>query len=201
MKQNTYATLVGDLVASRASIDRGAVHRRFADAIDEINSELTPVLPLSIQVGDEFQGRFATRGAALTAVLRLRLRRAPEVECRYGVGWGPLSVLDPGTGVEDGPGWWLARDAIDAVHASRHRRTAYRGPDQELIEAVLLGRDALLDGLDERSLTILRGLLAGTPQRQLAEELGVSASAISQRVRHDDLAVLVAQDALLREVT
>lgn len=200
MKQNAYATVLGDLVASRTRSDRAALHGRFAAALEQINADLEPVVPLRIQVGDEFQGRFATRGAALGAVLRLRLLLAPDVECRYGVGWGPLTVLDRRTGVEDGPGWWLARDAIDAVHASRERRTAYRGPDQELIEAVLLGRDALLARLDARSVRILQGLLDGVSQRDLAEELGVSASAISQRVRHDDLAALAAQDALLREV-
>jgi hypothetical protein len=200
VKQKAYATVVGDLVASRTRSDRAALHERFSAALDRINADLRPVVPMRIQAGDEFQGRFARRGEALAAVLRLRLTLAPEVECRYGVGWGPLSVLDESTGVEDGPGWWLARDAIDAVHASRHRRTAYRGPDQELIEAVLLGRDALLARLDARSVRILQGLLDGVPQRDLAEELGVSASAISQRVRHDDLAALAAQDALLREV-
>ena len=200
MKHKAYATVVGDLVSSRTREDRAGLHTRFAAAIEEVNAERAPVLPLRIQAGDEFQGRFATRGEALSAVLRLRLLLAPDVECRYGVGWGPLSVLDERTGVEDGPGWWLARDAIDAVHASRERRTAYRGPDQELLEAVLLGRDALLARLDARSVRILQGLLAGRTQRELAEELGVSASAISQRVRHDDLAALVAQDALLREV-
>ena len=200
MKQNAYATVLGDLVASRTRSDRAALHGRFAAALEQINADLEPVVPLRIQVGDEFQGRFATRGAAFGAVLRLRLLLAPDVECRYGVGWGPLTVLDRRTGVEDGPGWWLARDAIDAVHASRERRTAYRGPDQELIEAVLLGRDALLARLDARSVRILQGLLDGVSQRDLAEELGVSASAISQRVRHDDLAALAAQDALLREV-
>ena len=200
MKQRTYATVVGDLVASRSRGDRAELHTRFAAALDHVNATEAPVVPLRIQAGDEFQGRFATRGHALGAVLRLRLWLAPDVECRYGVGWGPLTVLDRRTGVEDGPGWWLARDAIDAVHASRTRRTAYRGPDQELIEAVLLGRDALLARLDARSVRILQGLLEGISQRDLAEELGVSASAISQRVRHDELAALAAQDALLREV-
>ncbi len=200
MKQKSYATLVGDVISSRTRVDRVGLHQRFAAAVTRVNDELSPSIPLRIQAGDEFQGRFATRGEALTAVLRLRLALAPDVECRYGVGWGPLSVLDEATGIEDGPGWWLARDAIDAVHASRGRRTAYRGPDQELIEAVLLGRDALLSRLGARSAQILEGLLEGRTQRELADELGVSPSAVSQRVRHDDLATLVAQDALLREV-
>lgn len=201
MKPTTCATVVGDLVSSRTREDRAALHERFAAAVAQVNLDLAPLSPLRIQVGDEFQGRFATRGEALTAVLRLRLRLAPEVECRYGVGWGPVTVLDEATGVEDGPGWWLARDAIDDVHASRDRRTAYRGPDQDLVEAALLARDALLARLDARSLRILQGLLDGLSQRDLAEELGVSPSAVSQRVRHDDLAALVAQDALLRGVT
>jgi predicted transcriptional regulator len=41
---------------------------------------------------------------------------------------------------------------------------------------------------------VLRGLLAGSTQRELADELGITASAVSQRVRADGLAALVAAD-------
>ncbi len=51
--------------------------------------------------------------------------------------------------------------------------------------------------LDDRGLSVLRGLLAGRTQREVAASLGVSTSAVSQRVRHDGLGVLLAADELM----
>jgi DNA-binding NarL/FixJ family response regulator len=74
------------------------------------------------------------------------------------------------------------------------------GPDPAAVNAALLLRDEMLGGLSERSLGVLRGLLSGRTQREIAEKLDVSASAVSQRVRHDGLAALVASERLLGEI-
>lgn len=89
------------------------------------------VEPLRITLGDEFQGRFATVGAALAATLRLRLAMARAGDIRFGVGWGDTTVLDA-DGTQDGPAWWAARAAIEwvaaaqQVSATERVRTAYR---------------------------------------------------------------------------
>ena len=89
---------------------------------------------------------------------------------------------------------------------SRLRRTVYRraegigGPDPATLEAMLILRDQLVGDLSERSFLVLRGLLAGTTQRDLAHDLGITASAVSQRVRADGLAALVAADRALAVV-
>ncbi|MGV0804036.1 SatD family protein, partial [Mycolicibacterium elephantis] len=62
-------------------------------------------------VGDEFQGSYRTVGAAIEAALAIRLAVAPEIDVRFGIGWGAVTVLDAGTGIQDGPGWWTAREA------------------------------------------------------------------------------------------
>ena len=115
-----------------------------------------------------------------------------------------MTVLDAADGLEDGPGWWAARDAIEEVTreasraATRRLRTAYRpapdagGPDPTAVNAALLGRDELVGRLSERSLSVLRGLLSGRTQREIADAEGVSPSAVSQRVRHDGVGVIVA---------
>ncbi len=205
------ATLIGDLVHSRRSEDRGALHGRLATALAEVNAELDPPTPLRVTVGDEYQGGFATVGGAVRASLRLRLALSPDGDVRHGLGWGEVTVLQEEPRVEDGPGWWSARDAIAEVHraaqrpGSRWRRTVFRraegtdGPDPATLEAMLILRDQLVGGLDERSLAVLRGLLAGTTQRDLATGLGVSASAVSQRVRSAGLAALVEADAAMGE--
>jgi hypothetical protein len=140
----------------------------------------------------------------------MRLSLLPEADVRHGVGVGPVEPLDHER--EDGPGWWAARDAIEAAEegegraATRPLRTAYRladgvaGPDPAAVNAALIGRDALVGRLSERGLSVLRGLLAGRSQREIAEAEGVSTSAISQRVRHDGIGMLLALDTSLGEV-
>jgi DNA-binding transcriptional LysR family regulator len=200
------ATLIGDVVASRRAGARTALHAALSDLLDSVIEAFAPATPLRITVGDEFQGGFDTVGDAVRASLRLRLGLFPAHDIRHGLGWGEVTVLEEEPRVEDGPGWWAARAAIDEVQhaqeraASRFRRTAFRrapdvqGPDPDLVEAFLLLRDAAVGGLSERSVSVLRGLLAGRTQRELAEELGISPSAVSQRVHGEGLAALVAAD-------
>jgi DNA-binding NarL/FixJ family response regulator len=64
------------------------------------------------------------------------------------------------------------------------------------VNASLVLRDHLVGGLSERSLSVLRGLLAGESQRDLAGVLGISPSAVSQRVRADGLGAIVAAHEL-----
>jgi hypothetical protein len=205
------ATLIGDLVHSRRAADRAALHERLVVALAEANTRLAPPVPLRLTVGDEYQGGFRTVGDAVRASLRLRLALAPVTDVRHGIGWGEVRVLQAEPRVEDGPAWWVARDAIHAVEeqqrqpGSRWRRTCYRraaeteGPDPATLEAMLILRDRAVDPLDERSLLVLRGLLDDRTQRDLAADLGISASAVSQRVRSDGLAALVAADRALAE--
>jgi hypothetical protein len=197
------ATVIGDVVGSRRARDRGALHTRIQDVLDVVNAEHEPVRPLAITVGDEFQGSFEHVGRAIDAAFAVRLRLLPEVDTRYGLGWGDVEVLDADRGIEDGPGWWVARDAIEWVAATERQaalrtvRTAFRSdvpdaPSPTAIAAALLCRDQLVGSLDERSLRILGGLMQHQSQAELAALEGVSGSAVSQRVRAGGLAVVAA---------
>lgn len=205
------ATLIGDLVGSRSAADRAHLHSRLGQALSEVNDLLPSVRPLWVTAGDEFQGTFATVGAAIQATLLIRLRLAPEHDVRHGIGWGETTLLDAAEGIEDGPGWWAARAAIEAAEraqrspSSRSLRTAYAiapgavGPDPGLVNAALVLRDERVSGLSARSLSVLSGLLSRATQRDIADTLGISASAVSQRVRADGLAAIVTAHHLLEE--
>ena len=197
------ATLIGDVVAARAGGDRASLHVDLVAALDRVNRELRPPHPLRLTVGDEYQGAFTRVGDAVRASLLLRLHLLDH-DVRHGLGWGEVARLQAEPPVEDGPGWWSARAAIDVVHAeqeraaTRWRRTAFRTEESgsvtlaQAVEAGLLLRDQVVDRLDERSLSVVRGMLAGQTQKQIAEELDVSPSAVSQRIRTDALAAIVA---------
>jgi hypothetical protein len=212
----TSTTLIGDLIGSRASTDRQALHARFERALDEVNAAFSPPTPMRMQAGDEYQGVFATLGDALSATLLVRLALRPEEDVRHGIGRGEIEVLGTSPRVEDGPGWWAARAAIERVEQAESKasmrtlRTAYvadvsapagsRSADEAAVNAGLLLRDELVTGLSERSLSVLRGLLAGQTQRDLAEELGISPSAVSQRVRADGLGTILAAHELMGQL-
>lgn len=210
------AAVIGDVVASRAVRDRARLHARLRHFLDRANADLAPTTALRITVGDEFQGTFATVGQALHVTLWLRLHFRDTADLRHGVGWGRVSVLQQEPRVEDGPGWWAAREAVEAAREEaerpvlRHVRTAYRrapgaaGPDPAAVNAALVCRDQMVGSLSARgggrSMRLLVGMLEGRSQHDLAAAEGISPSAVSQRVRNDGLGAILAADELLREV-
>src|SRR6476620_5870257 len=113
--------VIGDLVGSRSAPNRRALHRAVEKALVSANAAVPAVTELRITVGDEFQGAYATLGAAIEAALRVRLELLPTADVRVGIGRGPVQLLDAERGIEDGPGWWAARSAIEAVEQAAGR--------------------------------------------------------------------------------
>src|SRR6478735_7948362 len=211
--QASRCVVIGDLVGSRGAPNRRALHRAVEQALVSVNDAVPAVTELRITVG-----------AAFEAALRVRLELLPAADVRVGIGRGPVQLLDAERGIEDGPGWWAARAAIEAVEeaagraATRHLRTAYhpapeagaaagatvpdgigRGGDADAVNAALLCRDHLVGSLSERSVRLLRGLMdPHTTQSELATLEGISASAVSQRVRADGIGAVLAAEDLLR---
>jgi SatD family (SatD) len=203
------ATLIGDVVDSRGFTDRRRLHRELTDGLGRIAD--TALDAPALTVGDEFQGTYASVGAAIDAALSLRLALAPHVDVRFGIGWGAVTVLDTVSGIQDGPGWWAAREAIEWTAAAQLQpglarvRTAFRstadtGPAPPAINAALMCRDHLLGSLDDRSLRILTGLRSGRAKKELAMAEGISASAVSQRASRAGLDLILLASQELREV-
>lgn len=175
-------------------------------ALVAVNALVPAMTELRVTAGDEFQGSYRTLGAAIDAALRVRLELLPSLDARFGIGRGEVLILDADRGIEDGPGWWAARAAIEQVEDRAVRaplralRTAFQvaQPDQQeaaqelAVNAALQARDQLIGELGDRSLRLLRGLLdPHKTQSELAAVEGISPSAVSQRVRADGLGVVL----------
>ncbi len=178
-------TLIGDLVGSRRLPDRGVAQARVDAALSGMHGRVAAAQPLEPTVGDEFQGAFDRLADAVTAALMVRLELLPEVDVRCGLGFGEVTVHDPDRRpvLQDGPGWWLARDALAELGRPRRSgaRTWYVGPDAARVNSFLLTRDALVDRLGDRGRRMLALALRGASQREIAEAEGVSKSAVSQQ--------------------
>ncbi|SOC49689.1 SatD family (SatD) [Blastococcus aggregatus] len=194
-------TVLGDLVASKSHERRGEVQDRVVAALSEVDGMLPGVQPLEVTIGDEFQGAYGTLADAVRASLLIRLTLLPEVDSRFGIGSGPVTVFDADRRPisQDGPAWWAAREAIDHVHRYQQRSAHARGVRtwfvpgppgggedasvaQRFVNAHLLCRDALVPRDDARAVALLRGWVLGRTQVELAEEAGISQSAVSQRL-------------------
>jgi hypothetical protein len=201
------ATLIGDVVGSRSLADRAGVHRLLNRALRDLTD--VAIDPPAFTVGDEFQGAFTSVGLAIDAALSIRLAIAPGIDVRFGLGWGAVTMLDKTSGIQDGPGWWAAREAIEwTASAQRQRgltlvRTSFRADgrdDVDAVNAALICRDHLIGSLDDRSIRILKGLLSNHTKKDIAEQEGISASAVSQRAGRDGLDLILQASEYLRGV-
>jgi hypothetical protein len=199
-KDPSRIALIGDVVRSRSRADRQALHDELSHALAEANGAVPSEDPLVITVGDEFQGVYATLGDALQASFVVRAALHPRTDIRFGLGRGAVTTLDPDRGIHDGPAYWAARDAITTAEERARRaqtrtsRTAYVGLEDEAptvaaVQSALDCLDFMIGSMSTTSREILGGLMGGHTQLELAERLGVSASAVSQRVRRDGIGV------------
>lgn len=184
--------VIGDLVGSRAAPSRAEAQRALLSALGVAADVVSAEQPPAPTIGDEFQAVYATPSAALRAALVVRLALPAPMDCRCGIGAGPIEVVgtsDYGL-TQDGPAWWAARAAIDEVGRREHGRhpalrTWYVDDNAEVgpINAYLLARDELVSALDDRQRRLVLGLLRGATQKDLARAEGISASAVSQSLR------------------
>lgn len=192
-----FAVVIADIVGSRRLRDRESAQRTLEDTIARVEAE-HPLAEraLAPTVGDELQGVYPTLNAALRALLLLQLALPDPVQCRFGVGVGPVRpVASSREGLTDGPGWWAARAAIERVHALQQRpvpsaRTwvdvaegEENAPMREsvaLANAYLLTRDQLVGAMSPRARRLVYGRCLGRTQRDLAAEEGITQSAVSQ---------------------
>lgn len=200
--------ILADLVGSRAS-DRVASHHAVVEAIERTNAKVPQLDPLRVTVGDELQGVFATLGEAFAAAFSLRNLLASQVDLRFGLGGGEVRIVDDERGIQDGSAWALARAAIESVEAQSREpgflglRTAIRDKREHanpLSEPLAQLVDVHLTRLKDGPRASLTALLDGLDNASTAQQLGISASANSQRVLNNDLRTLATAIRALQQL-
>lgn len=202
--------VIADIVGSRSLPDRAAAQRALEETIARVERDV-PLAerPLTATVGDELQGVYPSLDAAMAALLLVRLALPDDLDCRFGIGIGAHRDVPSRVGtLAEGPGWWAAREAIDAIHAAQARtipgaRTwvvadAGAAMDVRIANAYLLARDHLVTAMTARTRRLAYGRMLGATQSELAAAEGITQSAVSQALGAAGVAALVEGYAQLR---
>src|SRR5699024_6609003 len=142
--------VIADVIRSRSYSDRSAVQRRIEHLLTTITETFPPIKPFSPTVGDELQAVYGSRNHALAATLYAALLHEDGPQLRFGLGQGEVFAVASAASdqIQDGPGWWRAREAVEEVAdlQKRHQslRTRFVGPhthDDAVVNAYLFARD------------------------------------------------------------
>lgn len=172
-----------------------ADQRRSRTSDDRVPQALTALqldgLALAFErtAGDEIQGLTARPDVAVLAVTRL----ARLGDWRIGLGVGPVELpLPESTRAARGGAYLAARSAIDAASAGFALRVDERAADPSAgrrAETALLALITLLSRRSAQGWEVADLVGAGTPQVEIAAQLGISPSAVSQRLTRSDHAL------------
>jgi len=184
--------VIGDLVGSREQPSRTEAQQSLLSALAVVNALLPASQPLEPTIGDELQAVYDDLHDALYATVLVRLALPESMDCRFGIGVGDLEIVGASNYglTQDGQAWWLARDAIDTVKAKGRQLPGLRtwlkrerSEGGDIVNSYLLVRDELVSDFDGRQRRIALAELHGKSLSQIADDEGISTSAVSQRHR------------------
>lgn len=184
-QQRFYAVVMGDLVSSERAHPPEYLYDRFNAAINQQNTAFKASLasPLTITLGDEFQGLTISLATALLVARALRFQLLSDgIECRFAIG-----LVEPKTPVNTdrawnmmGPGLARTRKKLNEKRAQSLYRFAVT--DDALLETALEALGAGVTMIERRWTDQQRqditALLAGASAADIANQRNVSVHSI-----------------------
>lgn len=178
----THVALMGDIVASEANPSVPRLHQTFNAAVHQANDRFAGdiAVPLTITLGDEFQGLCSSLSAGLRVMRHVRHELlSRRVECRFALGLVRLESPAPQDRAWNmmGPGLASTREKLTAkAHPNAYR---FHLPDEPLLEQLLeaIGYSVTLterDWTDRQQEVSLAALAHEGRASQLASELGLA---------------------------
>ena len=177
-----------DMRGSRRIGDRERAQEQFLQVMESLNREFAPSIQARFIVthGDEAQGMLKREFSPnVLAVMERAMEGVYPVELRFGIGIGTLSTpLQPDAIGMDGQAWHAASRALDLAR-SRRKHVMFSGFGEQTDEQLCALANLLLhlrNGWSPEQRRAIELEDAGMMQSAAAEALGVSESAISQRL-------------------
>lgn len=202
--------LIVDIVDSRSLENRSRAQRDIRASFADAHRRFTPEKDLWATVGDEFQARYSSIGAAMGATALVRLTLPDAIDCRFGLGLGASHDVEHGENgepIQDGSAWWRAREAIVSAHTLADHGHPYLrtwvvtdNPGMAAaFNALLLQRDHAIGRMKARERRLAASILRGRTQKEIAAEEAITQSAVSQNLQRSGATALMAGLDLLEE--
>lgn len=193
--------VIGDIVASRKSLDRATLQRTFEQVVQGLNQTQDAILsPYTITLGDEFQAVLKDGYAALRDSLKILGELHPG-RVRFSIAVGELSTAlkgDSALGM-DGPAFHRARDGMEALKDSGGTYHVSGLPDDvsELINSSLQITGLGMRTWRKNRYEIMVGLHEGEKVKDMSDRLGISDKAIYKNIQDSGMEDI---DTLYREI-
>lgn len=189
--------VIGDIVDSRHAPSRADLQQGFKEVLSTINQRSAEHLATAatITLGDEFQAVYRGTGTLFRDCAEVLLRLHP-VRVRFSLGVGAIDTpISAATTLDmDGPAFHVARQGMDGAFKRSGRLFTLGVADREVPPPIRLGLDLashLVGAWNANRLRILCSLFEGMPVKQVAWDLGLSASAIYKSIQGEAMKPLV----------
>jgi SatD family (SatD) len=196
-KHKSYAILMGDIVKSSKTKDMKALSIAFNKVIHALNLRFKKhiISPLTITLGDEFQGVIDTTEMAFTIVLHANAELAKSgVTCRYVVALGEIETkINPKLAWNMmGTGLTLARKELsDKSNSNQFRFFLPEQPMTEALNAIGLALTTLENQWTDRQREVVSNTFFSTETREnIAKRLKISRNSLQKTLRAVDYHVV-----------
>jgi len=184
------AVITGDIINSRKITDKELLVTTLQNLFIEISSQYSFQNQFEIYRGDSFQALLKNPKYSLRIALLIRLglrKDAPKEEAwdaRIGVGIGSVNYLQKNIKISNGEAFELSGKGLDEMKKSINRIQIQSVDDNLNTQLKIL--NILADTIVNRwsknaSEAIYRQVLYGETQKDIAQKLSISQSAVQQR--------------------
>ncbi len=193
--EEPYIAIIGDIKSSRTSEDRNALQLCLKQILSEINMEYQEEIAakFTITLGDEFQGLLCSGARTFEIISRIEHHLWP-ICLRFGIGIGRITTeIDAERAIgADGPGFYLARSAIEYLKRNEKKNQAVdaeirietEGDNHEttdLLNTILFLVTAIKSEWSDRQRELIWNMLTHREtQTELAKRLNVRQPAVQK---------------------
>lgn len=200
--EDVSTVIIADIKNSRKISNRDEVQKQLFDTLEYINIKFHNDIKsnFTITLGDEFQGVLKNGEHLIRIILEIERKMRP-IEFRFGIGIGKITTdINPSSSIgADGPGYYLAREAIQEVQRNESKREVSatnikiqtdeeNGKVSELVNTVFTLLNAIRMGWNENQNQIADYMiLDNRKQAELVPILGLKQSSINRSIKRSNL--------------
>ncbi|NMA85881.1 MAG: DNA-binding protein [Tissierellia bacterium] len=215
MGKQILIAIIGDIIGSKTIENRNKIQNKLNKILQEVNTEYAQYIASkwTITLGDEFQV-LTKPNLEIFKMLDYISYKMEPINIRFGIGLGEIYTdinYEISIGA-DGPAFWHARHAIEYIHDNNNYGNSKvifksNSKNDEIINNLLNYTDWMKENWTDTQKEVLYALLEKNiysenfKQKSLANEMGLSESAISKRIKSSGIRLyLSSRNSIAKEI-